>query len=56
MNPVSLGNLVPAERSRPEGTERVEVDVFLVPHDAKRWRKLTPGERGAAISAMLQDE
>lgn len=56
MNPVSLGNLQSTERALPVGSERLKVDVFLVPHDAKRWRKLSPGERGAVISAWLEGQ
>ena len=53
MSPASLGNLQPVEQVRPGGSERVEVDVFLVPHDAKLWRGLTPLQRGEAIRAWL---
>ena len=54
MHPRSLANLAPFPQSRPDGMERVEVDVFLHPDDAKTWRKLTPAERGEWIRHALE--
>lgn len=53
MNPASLANLRPIEQVRPPNCERVKVDVFLHQHDAKAWRRLTPGERGELIAWAL---
>lgn len=54
MSPRSLANLRPVERVRPEGMERVEVDVFLVPASARAWRRLSPEERGELIELALR--
>lgn len=56
MNAASLANLKPLPQVRPEGMERVEVDVFLHPAQAKRWRRMTPEERGEAIASWLEGQ
>lgn len=54
MAAASLENLKPLERVRPPGCEVVEVKVYLVPHDAKAWRRLTPTERGQLVRLALE--
>lgn len=52
MNPRSLANLAP--RLLPPGMQRVEVDVYLPPSEARAWRRLTPSERGELIVLALR--
>lgn len=54
MSPASLANLRPLPRVLPLGMERVKVDVFLTPMDARLWRRLAPGERGERIADALR--
>lgn len=54
MQPQSLANLHPLEKVRPEGTDSVQVRIYLPSHTARQWRRLTPTERGELVELALR--
>lgn len=54
MKPASLANLRSLQRVRPEGTDDVQVSVYLPSAQARAWRRLTPTERGELVVIALQ--
>lgn len=54
VSPASLANLQPLERVRPEGMDDVLVRVYLNAGQARRWRRLSPLERGELVRLALE--